>query len=117
MSRWYDISIQISGTREDRWPQIIEACEEWWDFEDSWDYFCEGNMMSASGSGNLCGGHTPEELTEELSIAVWRANVEYCKVEVGSLCLEYLPWDTHELDEDDYNRLMFKRQQADHETD
>jgi hypothetical protein len=59
--------------------------------------------VECCSEGVLCGGETEEEFAERLSKAVWRANGGYCVVNVVAVCLEYLPGEEYQLDEDEYN--------------
>ena len=63
-------------------------------------------MLTASEEASLCGGESEEQFTERLSLAVWKANGEFCEVTINATYLENLPYEIHSLDEDDYERLM-----------
>ncbi len=103
MSRAYSMSIEVSGHDPARKRAIRKAADAEWSF-DSWDEF-DGKLI-ASGDGSLGGGETEEQFAERLTLAAWRANRGYCRVEVSATCLEDLPCETHSLDEDDYQRLV-----------
>ncbi len=45
-------------------------------------------------------------------MAIWKANGAYCEVSVDATYMESLPYETHSLDEDDYKRLMEKKDVA-----
>jgi hypothetical protein len=62
--------------------------------------------LQASASDWLCGGESEEQFTERLSVAIWRANGEFCEVVVNATYLEELPYESHTLDQDDYDRLI-----------
>jgi hypothetical protein len=104
MSRYYEMGVEISGYNRDKEPQIKQAAEEQWPFQDWWPSD-EGGMYTSAES-TLCGGESEEQFTERLSVAVWRANGSYCEVLVKATYLEDLPYELHALDEDDYSRLM-----------
>ena len=103
MSRHYDMSIEILRHRSERVGSIKEAAEREWPFA---DWFDDKEKITASGEANLCGGESEEEFTERLSMAIWKANGEFCEVTVNATCLEDLPYEIHCLDEDDYERLI-----------
>jgi hypothetical protein len=84
--------------------QIKKAAENVWPF-DSWWSSGEGDLQ-ASASDWLCGGESEEQFTERLSVAIWRANGEFCEVVVNATYLEELPYESHTLDQDDYDRLI-----------
>jgi hypothetical protein len=97
------MAITISGFNKAKRNVIEEAATKQWGFEDWSEY---GKQLSASGDSNLCGGETEVEFAERLSLAVWKANGKFCKVEVNATYLEELPYETYELDKDDYKRLV-----------
>ena len=103
MSRHYSMTVTISGFSKAKRKAIEKAATEEWGFDD-WSE--RGGKLSASYDSNLCGGETEVEFAERLSVAVWRANGRFCKVEVNATYLEELPCETHELGEDDYVRLI-----------
>jgi hypothetical protein len=107
MSRFYEMSVEVSGHDRPKVAEIQAAAEQEWAFDDWW--FAgddDAATMHASGQGSLCGGETEEEFTERLSLAIWRANGGYCRVSLDATYLENLPYETHELDEADYARLI-----------
>ena len=103
MSRYYEMSVEISGYSPDKLATIQDATSNLWPFSD-WDEY--DNTLSASGCEHLCGGESEQEFTERLSLAVWRANGAYCKISVNATYLESLPFETHSLTEADYARLI-----------
>lgn len=107
MSRFYNMGLEITGYDPARKEAIIDAAHEEWSFEACWDGGDE-NAICSYGEDYLCGGESEEEFTERLSLAIWKANGAYCEVTVDATCLENLPFETHCLDEDDYQRLMNK---------
>lgn len=103
MSRYYEMTVTVSGHDPAKESRIRSAAEEEWPFED-WREQGEGEMCS-SAQDNLCGGLSEEVFAERLSLAIWKANGAYCEVVVKATYLESLPYETHSLDEDDYARL------------
>ncbi len=107
MSRFYEMGVEVSGHDAAKVAEIQAAAEQEWPLADWW--FAgddDAATMHASGQSSLCGGETEEEFTERLSLAIWRANGGYCRVSVDATYLENLPYETHELDEADYARLI-----------
>jgi hypothetical protein len=107
MSRYYDMSVEISEYDPAKAKEIQAAAKAEWPLEDWWSANDEpGEAMHASAQGNLSGGESEEAFTERLSLAVWRANGGYCGVTVDATYLENLPYETHSLDRSDYDRLI-----------
>ena len=109
MSSFYEMSVEVSGYDPAKVAEIQAAAEQEWPFDDWWragDESDSAATMHASGQNSLCVGESEEEFTERLSLAIWRANGGYCHVSVDATYLENLPFETHELDEADYARLI-----------
>lgn len=104
MSRYYEMGVEISGHDPEKADQIKQAAENEWPF-DNWWSADEGDLR-ASAQDSLCGGESEEQFTERLSVAIWRANGDFCEVVVNATYLEDLPHETHSLDQDDYDRLI-----------
>ena len=60
MSRYYEMSVEISGYRPENVQAIQKAAEEEWPFED-WDD--SGEQLTALAKDNLCGGESAPEVT------------------------------------------------------
>ena len=107
MSRFYEMSVEVSGHDSAKVAEVQAAAEQEWPFADWW-FAGDDNAatMHASGQDNLYGGETEEDFAERLSLAIWRANTGYCRVSVDATYLENLPYETHGLDEADYARLI-----------
>ena len=103
MSRYYNMSVTISGTDSARTEEIKAAARAEWAFE---DWYPHEDALSASNDGYLAGGETEEEFTERLSKAIWLANGGFCTVEVTAIYLEELPYEWYCLDEEDYHRIV-----------
>ena len=104
MSRFYEMSVAVSGHNPAKVAEIQSMAELEWPFGEWW--FGDGTAtMHASGQDSLCGGETEEEFTERLTLEIWRANGGYCRVSVDATYLESIPYETHELNEADYARL------------
>jgi hypothetical protein len=104
MSRYYEMTVTVSGHDPAKESQIRSAAAEEWPFED-WREQGEGQLCS-SAQDNLCGGLSEEVFAERLSLAIWKANGAYCEVVVNATYLEELPHERHALGEDDYARLI-----------
>ena len=112
MSRYYEMSVEVTGYDPEKEDGIKAVAAEEWNFEE-WTHYAdrpgmddnEKGMMS-SAKDNLSGGETEEQFAERLIVAIWKANGSYCTVTVDATYLESLPYETHTLDEDDYERLI-----------
>ena len=102
MSRYYEMMITVSNLAPDRKDAIEEAARAEWDFGDC--YEGEGSM-TLSGRGSLGGGESEDQFAERITKAIWQANGHFCAVEVTATYLESLPYETYQLDKDDYDRL------------
>lgn len=103
MSRKYEMSVEIAGCPPHRIDAIKAAAGQEWPFD---DWYEDEGMLTASAEGSLCGGESEEEFTERLSLAIWKANGEFCEVTVNAYYLEELPYEVHCLDQEDYERLL-----------
>lgn len=106
MSRSYSMSVNIKDVDKQRIEQLKEAALNEWGF-DEWCHPCAGcDELTGWGDGWLCGGESDDEFAQRLTLAIWRANGAFCSVYVVATYLEDLPYESYELDEDDYSRLM-----------
>jgi hypothetical protein len=110
MSRFYGMSIKITGHDEKKAHAIFKAIKKEWDFQDEFFHDItaqedEPRFLSAYGEGYLCGGESEEEFTDRIALAVWKANGGYCHIQVDATYLEDLPCETHIRDDDDYYRM------------
>jgi hypothetical protein len=108
MSRFYEMSVEISGHRPQQADAVRAAAASLWNFAD-WDE--KDGVLMSSARENLCGGESEEQFAERVSVAVWRANGAYCDVTVDATYLESIPHKTHSLDQADYARLIGKPQE------
>jgi len=103
MSRYYEMIITVSARALGRKDAIEEAARAEWDFGDCY----EGeDSMTLSGDGCLCGGESEDEFAQRITKAIWQTNGQFCSVEVCATYLESLPYETYQLDKDDYDRLL-----------
>ena len=103
MSRLYEMTVHIMAHDRSREEAIKEAAKEIWNF-DNWDF--DGTELMGWGENSLCGGLTEEQFADRLGPAIWKANGGFCEISVDATYLEDLPYETHCLGEDDYQRLM-----------
>ena len=104
MSRFYDMTVEVSGHDSAKVSEIQAAAENEWPFDDWWS--SDNGDMQASAKDSLCGGETEEQFTERLAVAIWHANGGFCEVVVSATFLEELPYEIHTLDQADYERLI-----------
>lgn len=115
MSRFYEMSVEVAGHDRAKVAEIQAAAEQEWPFGEWWragDH--DAATMHASGQGSLGGGESEVEFTERLSRAIWCANGRYCRISVSATCLEDLPYESYELDELDYARLIEGKHDLNH---
>lgn len=118
MSRLYSMSVVVGLKPEDTlevmekikdalceiWPQFGENLEDYPSLVSGSDE--EMPALHGYGDDNLYGGMTEEEFTDQLAEAVWKAAGGYRLIDVGCICLEYLPVDHHCPDEEAYERII-----------
>ena len=101
MSRYYEMTVEIGGSRPDRRGDIEDACRQHWCFDDfesddrSWYDRSAGGVIRATGRSSLCGGESEEEFADRIAAAIWRANAAECKVVVDATYLENMPHEVH----------------------
>ena len=103
MSRYYTMTVTITGAACDRVDAVKRAAEAEWPFD---DWLLNDGVLTSPADDNLCGGETEEEFADRLAKAIWTANDGYCRVEVRATYLDRIPFETHCLDEDDYRGLV-----------
>ena len=111
MSRFYGMSIKITGHDDKQAHAIFTAIKKEWDFQDEFlnDITAQENeprFLSAYGESYLGGGESEEQFTDRVALAVWKANGGYCHIQVEAIYLEELPYEIHTRDDDDYYQLM-----------
>jgi hypothetical protein len=108
MSRNYSMTVIVGSYDPEKADAIREAAGEKWNFEDWHEDPPEAQRRQLIGWGDdqLCAGVTEEEFLDRLGEAIWKTNGGYCDVEIQSIYLDDLPYETYELDEDDYHRLI-----------
>ena len=110
MSRYYSMSVTITGASPDRIEKIKLAAEDEWPFD---DWYEDGNGgLTASAEDTLGGGEGEDEFAQRLAKAIWQANGAACDIEVRATYLEELPYEAYFFDEEEYNRLMKSAEEA-----
>ena len=102
MSRSYEMMITINDMAPDRKDAIEEAARGEWDFGDCYE---GGSSMTLSGDGRLGAGESEDDFAQRITKAIWQTNGQFCSVEVTATYLESLPYETYQLDKNDYDRL------------
>ena len=112
MSRAYEMTVEIKDYKGKRLKQIERACRKEWNFAPD-DFIRERtdplkrryDKVIATAQGNLCGGEQEQEFAKRLTMAIWKANGGFCLVEVRSVYLEELPYESYSYDEDDFKTM------------
>ena len=112
MSRYYSMSVTITGADANRFDPIMAAASAEWKFD---DWYSQKGVLTASGDAQLVGGETEEQFAERLTKAIWTANEGPCQVGVDATYLDDLPYESHSLGPDDYDRLMNANKETPHE--
>lgn len=107
MSRYYGMSIDITGHAPDRVRAIQKAAEDEWDgFDNNNDWSNENQILSAYAEGSLCGGEREEEFATRLTHAIWTANGAFCDITVTATYLQDLPCEMYTLSSEDYKSFI-----------
>ena len=109
MAQYYSMVVRIEGFDPSRAEQIMTAAESQWPFSD-WEH--DEDRLESQAEDFLSIGEYDTEFVDRLSVAIWKANQEFCPIEVTSICQEYLPFDEYSRDENDYSRLVLKSEHA-----
>jgi len=101
MSLAYEMHVEVRGFNQERAEDIKNAANEEWPFG-GWNGspYC----LVAIGQSQLCGGETEDEFAARLAITIWQANGGCCRVGLCATYLEELPYETHVLDKEEYER-------------
>jgi hypothetical protein len=109
MSRYYGMSVRVSGHVKEKAEAIAAAlAEEWPSLWENLENQLDADELSAYGEDRLCGGEMEDEFAARVAKAAWTANGEYCAVNVNCTCLEDLPFESYDFDEERYDELMEK---------
>ena len=112
MSRYYSMSVTITGAAPGRFDPIMAAASAEWGF-DGW--YSHQGVLTASGNAQLFGGETEDQFAERLTKAIWKANGGPCRVDVTATYLDELPCESYSLGAGDYDRLMNANKETPHE--
>jgi len=103
MSRYYNMTVTVTGAAAEHRDAVKAAAEAEWSFDD-WNEY--DGALTASADGKLCAGETDRQFAERLARFIWTANRGPCQVDVKAAYLEDLPYEEFLLEEEDYARLM-----------
>ena len=109
MSRFYEMTVRISGYNKAKESKIQDAAGDEWDFEDdwnTWDDSRKGLCMRAGTQGNLHSGETEADFSQRLAVAIWKANGDVCEIEILCTYLECIPFESYSFDADNYDEIM-----------
>ena len=109
MSRYYSMSVSITGADANRVDAVKQAVKAEWEFDDWQEH---NGVLTALADGRLCGGETEDQFAERVAKAVWAANGAPCQINVTATYLEDLPYESYSLDESDYDRLVTANKEA-----
>jgi hypothetical protein len=104
MSRYYEMSVEITGCDKNKVEEISEVLESLW----TWDDWEESGLsfIRKTGKDFLCGGMGEEEFAAKLARQVWKTNGAFCEVDVCATFLEELPFERYTFDEDEYEDIL-----------
>jgi len=125
MSRFYRVQVDVYDYDPAKAAQIRQEAERQWPFEaDDWtftsaDYEYQptevfrgkpATGMHNAAEGNLGSAETENHFAERLSMAIWRANGGYCRVELDANYIPSSPDTTLSLNKADYERLTLEKE-------
>ena len=106
MSRFYEMSIKIDGVQKEHIHEIMEICEDEWNFKE-WDVYKnkENNtvVLSSYGQGSLCGGEAEEEFAYRLTETIWTKLGYFVNIRIGTTYLEAAPFEEYTFTKEDYD--------------
>lgn len=108
MSRHYEMAISVKScgsTIDFKSVKISEAIKAHWNITYR-DIDQENQSVYACGEDYLCGGESEEEFVDRISKTIWEANGSYCSIDVTATYLEDAPYEEHNRNIDDYERLI-----------
>lgn len=111
MSREYRMRVQIEGYDPRKISGIELAVQIVLGTDDEFDEFeyMHNEALKLRADTALCGGETEEEFFARVRDAVWHANGgKYCHVIVHQTCMEDLPTECYEADEEDFDELQVR---------
>ena len=111
MSRYYYMTVEITGVVAGRLDAVEEAAGGEWRFS-HWTRTPHTRGTGATGESHLVGGETDDAFARRLARAIWGANGAYCSVSVAATYLEELPCETYCPGEDDYAAFLVEQLEA-----
>jgi hypothetical protein len=102
MGMAYNICVEISRYDIGKIEAIKIAANREWEFN-GWNE--HDGELTASADGSLGFLESEEQFAKRFSVAVWRANGKFCEVVIHAGCLEEIPYGTHSLDANDFERI------------
>ena len=103
MSSRFRINLSISKLKKEEINKIDNLVKKMWDWEDVFSYVDKRNRnIHASGEGSFNSCLTDEEFARELAESVWKKIKRFVPVNVTATCLENLPYEEYDFDEDRY---------------
>jgi hypothetical protein len=107
---FYRCSVYVREFDRTRKDKIFEAIQSYWHFEEphifEYDTDDAERLIDVEGEANL--GNEERAFAEKLSILIWKANNNKCKVTVNMTCLEDLPTESYCFDDSNYVEIMAK---------
>jgi len=107
MSRYYEMTFEITGYNPELKDDIYDAVDQEWELEQENVY---ASTLTLSGHSYLVGGESEEDFTVRVTHAVWDANKDFCRVTVIATYLEDPPCETHELVKADYEKYRANKE-------
>ncbi|MGO8748719.1 MAG: hypothetical protein ACLQNE_22340 [Thermoguttaceae bacterium] len=108
MTRYYEMSVEVTKHNTERRDAIQEVARREWPFD---DWREQGETLKASAAGSLCCGESDSQFADRLALAIWKANGAYCDVTVKTAHLESLPCEEYRPGDDDYAQLIGQQQE------
>ena len=102
MSRSYGMNVEIKGFDLEKEREVIDAANKLWSFDDWSVYRISSSALESYGEGSLSGGEDEHGFALRLAGAIWAANKAFCEVNVQATYLEACPYETYDLDQEDY---------------
>ena len=103
MSRLYGMDLNISNYNIIHQEALMGAVKKEWTFDKQW---IRDNSISMYGEDYLCGGMSDEKFAQNLCKTIWKANKNFCHVNVQAIYLEDLPSEDYWFDEENYEEMM-----------
>jgi len=108
MSQYYEMQLRVAGLQEPEPHKIQMALEDEWDWGDFYSRpDTDGSMyLHTSGQDRLCGGESADQFARRCYKAVLKAIGRPVKIEITSIYLDDLPYETHDLGVDEAEKML-----------